>query len=142
MANKKYKVSLSDSERQQVQKLLKSGTHPARVLTRARALLWAETQTDVEIAEGLDIAKKTVENLRQRYVESGLEAALYERARSGRPPKLTPKDRASITALACSDPPEGYARWSLSLLAERAVALELVEEISRDSVNRILKKTP
>jgi transposase len=98
-------------------------------------------QTDQEIAEKLDSSQATVERTRQRYTEGGLAAALHEQPRSGRPPGISGETRAKITALACTTPPPGYARWSLRLLADKAVALELIDTISHDAVGTILKKT-
>jgi transposase len=74
-------------------------------------------------------------------VEQGLEAALSEKVRGGAPRKFSERDRAKITALACTKPPQGHARWTLRLLAEKMVELELVESISRDTIDKVLKKT-
>lgn len=141
MANKKYVVKLSEKERQKLEELVKKGTHQARVLRRAHILLWAETKTDEEIAGLLKVTRRTVETIRQKWVEGGVEYAIQEGTRPGRPTKISTLEKAKITALACSDPPEGRSRWSLSLLADQAVTLELVPEVSRVTVQRILKKT-
>ena len=80
-------------------------------------------------------------NIRRRYHKGGLERAIEEAARSGQPPKFNGKSMARITAIACSKPPEGHARWSLRLLADRVIELDIVEEISHQSIHNILKKT-
>ena len=83
----------------------------------------------------------TVERIRRRYVEEGLESALNEKPRSGRSPVISGEERAKITALACTEAPEGFGQWSLRLLADKAVELNFVESISHESVGVILKKT-
>lgn len=141
MSNKKYKVQLSENERTQLEELLQKGTQKARTLNRARVLLWSASKTDEEIASLLLVSKATVQNIRQRYCQRGIEQALYDRPRPGKPPKIKGLEKAEVTALACSNPPEGKSRWSLRLLANRAVELELIPEISPQSVQRLLKKT-
>ena len=84
---------------------------------------------------------RTVQRIRSRYKTEQASDAIAEKPRPGRPPKLSPEERAKSTALACSTPPEGYARWSLRLLADRAVELELVSAVSHETVGVILKKT-
>jgi transposase len=98
-------------------------------------------KTDKEIAEKLDISPITVERTRREYVEAGLQEALNEKPRSGRPPVISGETRAQITALACSTPPAGFGQWSLRLLADKAVELHFIETISHKSVGTILKKT-
>lgn len=142
----KYPVRLSSEERTELNRLTVQGEIKVRQLNRVKILLLADEnhvngqQTDQVIAEKLDISMATVERIRQRYVTSGLARALQEQARSGRPPAISGETRAQITALACTTPPPGYARWSLRLLADKAVALELVDTISHDAVGTILKK--
>ncbi|MDQ3247996.1 MAG: helix-turn-helix domain-containing protein [Chloroflexota bacterium] len=144
----KYKVQLSEQERAELNRLTVQGSVNVRKLNRVKILLLADeqqalgSQTDQAIAQKLDIGVATVERIRRRYCEAGLGAALHEQPRAGRPPGISGEERAKITALACSTPPEGYARWSLRLLADKAVALELVETISHNAVGQILKKTP
>ena len=98
------------------------------------------SKTDAEIAEQVAISRATVQRVRRRFVEEGLEAALTEKLRSGAPPKLSGRQRAEITALACSEPPEGRPRWSLRLLADKLVELGMVDRISHVSVQQVLKK--
>ena len=100
-----------------------------------------EGATDEEIAQSLHLGVLTVHRTRQRFVEEGLTAALSERPRLGKRPVLTDKQEAFIVALACSTPPEGRCRWTMRLLAERLVELKQLEEISHDTVRRVLKKT-
>ena len=140
MPKKKYLVTLSDNEREQLEPLLHSGTHAARKVTRARILLKvAEGWEDSAIAAALVVGRATVERLRQRFVEEGL-GALEEHPRPGTQPKLDAKAEARLIAEACSAAPEGRQRWTLHLLAARVVALGLAESYSYASVRRVLKK--
>jgi transposase len=143
---KKYRVKLSKEQRELLEELTSKGTMKVRAYKRAQILLLADEaqaanpKSDEQIAEQVQTSPATVQRVRQRFVESSLDGALTEKARSGAPPKITGRQRAQITSLACSDPPEGYARWSLRLLASKLVELELVDQISHDSVDRVLKK--
>ncbi len=103
-------------------------------------LLADERRTDEQIASATGASRSTVERHRTRFAREGLEAALTDRPRGGAPAKLDGKQQAMIVALACSDAPEGQARWTAKLLASRAVALEVVESVSETTVRRILKK--
>jgi transposase len=98
-------------------------------------------RTDEQIASATGASRSTVERHRTRFAREGLEAALADKPRSGAPAKLDGKQEAMIVALACSDAPEGRARWTAKLLANRAVELEVVESISESTVRRVLKKT-
>jgi transposase len=141
MSQKKYVVKLDACERQQLEELLRGGHHGARKLTRARLLLKADDGfVDEEIVEALNVGRATVERLRQRFVEGGL-ACLHDQPRPGAVPKLDEKGEARLIAEACCPAPEGRARWTLELLAERVVALQLTESYSYESVRRALKKT-
>lgn len=140
--HKKYIVTLSADERIQLLDMIKKGTLAARKLTRAHILLRAdEGETDEAIAASLHIHRTTVERTRQRFVEGNLEAALSERPRPGAKRKLSDKQEARLIAIACSTPPQGQKRWTLQLLADELVALEVVETISDETVRRTLKKT-
>jgi len=144
MSQKSHRVKLSKQERQCLQKIVASGTDQARKITRCRVLLLADEaqgKTDEEISDALGICLTTIFNIRRRYHHGGLEQAIHEAPRSGQPPKFNGKAMAKITAIACSKPPEGHARWSLRLLADRVVALDIVERISYQSIRNILKKT-
>ena len=140
----KNEVPLSDGERSRLNKLVKTGEAPARVIRRAQILLKSDTGwNDEKIREAQDVAVQTVENVRRQYVKEGLEAVLN--ARPGRhagavPRALDGKAEAQLSALACSAPPEGYARWTLRLLSERMVKLEYVEAVSYETVRLALKK--
>lgn len=134
-------VRLSEEDRTELNKYLRHGKSPARSLTRARILLLAdEGHSDEVIVEALKVSRPTVNRIRKRYCEGGLDFALYEKPRSGAPPKLDGRIEAELTLLACSEPPEGRSKWTLRLLADKLVELEAVDSISHMSVHRILKK--
>ena len=142
MSQKSHCVKLKKHARQYLQKIVESGEDKARKITRCRILLLADKgKTDQEISDALNVCLATIFNIRRRYCQGGLERAISEEARSGQPPKFKGKSMAKITALACSKPPEGRARWSLRLLADRVIELDIVETISHVSVRNILKKT-
>jgi len=145
---KKYIVTLTQEERGELVALVSRGKCSSRKLTHARILLKADAGEDgpvwgdAAIAEGLDVGKATVERVRREFVEEGLEAAL-ERKKPRREyrRKLDGDGEAHLIALACSQAPEGRSRWTLRLLADRIVELEYVEDISYETVRRVLKKT-
>ncbi len=138
---KKYVVDLNKDEKERLQRLTTKGKSGARKIRRARILLLAdEGYIDKEIARALGAAVTTVERVRKRFVEEGLEAALSEKPRPGAARKLDGHQEAYLVALACSDPPEGKKRWSMQMLADKLVRLEVVEEISDETVRRTLKK--
>src|SRR3712207_934105 len=111
------------------------------MVRRAQTLLLAsEERTDEAIASALHVGVNTVERTRQRFVEEGLEASLRERPRPGARPKLGPKEQAFVVALACTKPPEGRERWTLQMLADRVVELQIVPDISDEAIRRLLKK--
>lgn len=142
MARPTQHIQLSASELGSLTTILSSGETRAQTQTRARILdlLHRQTHPD-EVARLLRVGVATVFNVKSRYFEGGLERALYDLPRSGKPPRITPQNKAAITALACSDAPLGYARWTLRLLADKCVELQLVETISHNEVGAILKKT-
>lgn len=145
---KLYRVTLTAEERQELQALASKGKAAARKLTRARILLLADqaeggpAKQDPEIVDALGCGRATVERTRQQFVEEGVEATLhpkpttrtYER-------RLDGKAEAHLVAMACGAPPEGRARWTLRLLADRMVGLGAVESLSRETVRQTLKKT-
>ncbi len=138
---KKYVVDLNKNEKERLQRLTTKGKSGARKIRRAHILLLAdEGYIDKEIARALGAAVTTVERVRKRFVEEGLEAALSERPRPGAARKLDGHQEAYLVALACSDPPKGKKRWSMQLLADKLVELEVVDEISGETVRRTLKK--
>ncbi len=138
---KKQHIQLSESERIQLEKLLKQGSLPARKFKRVLALLELNRgRTFTTVAQTVGATKQSVSTWASKYREMGL-AGLEDKPIKGRPPTISGEERAKITALACSDAPDGYSQWSLRLLAEKAVELTYVEEISHTQVQRILKKT-
>ncbi len=144
----KYKVTLTDEERRELEGLISAGRAAARKLCRARILLKADAGPggpaweDGKISEALQVGRATVERVRKQLVEHGMDVALerkkpereYER-------RLDGQGEARLIALACSQAPEGRERWTLQLLADRMVALSYVPALSRDTVRRALKKT-
>jgi transposase len=139
---KQYLVQLSDQERAELHALLRRGQAPARKLTRARILLLADDgHIDRVIAETLHCGHSTVERIRRRYAQEELKAALEERFRPGGRPKLDAEQEVILVALACSAPPAGREHWTMQLLADQLVELEVVESISDETVRRCLKKT-
>lgn len=138
----KSRVQLKPKERKALKELVSKGSEKVRKITRCRILLLAdEGKTDTQIIEALDVARNTIRQVRSRYVHEGLKAAIEEQPRPGAPEKFSGRERAKITALACSTPPEGRSRWTLRLIADRVVELEMVDRISHMTVKRILKKT-
>jgi transposase len=146
---KKYKVTLTAEERDSLQELIAAGKAAAKKLTHARILLKADAApggpawTDARIAEALEVNVTTVERLRERFVEQGLDAALGRKKQDqpSRQRKLDGKAEARLIALACSKPPRGSARWTLRLLADQLVELEVVDTVCTETVRRVLKKT-
>ena len=145
---KKYIVTLTQEEREELKAVISRGKGAARKLMHARILLKADAEEggpgwdDDAIAEGLDVGRATVERVRKEFVEEGLEAALERRKpRREYRRKLDGDGEARLIALACSQAPEGRSRWTLRLLADRMVALEYVDDISYETVRRALKKT-
>jgi transposase len=149
MPQKKYLVTLTPEEREHLASLLSAGKRSALTLTRARILLKADQTTggpawdDARIADALDCGTRTIERVRQRFVERGLEAALGRKPqdRPSRPRKFDGAAEARLIALACSQPPAGRARWTLKLLADQLVELEVFDSVSDEAVRRVLKKT-
>jgi transposase len=142
MPKKEYIVKLTQEDREVLSALTKKGKVAARTLARAHVLrLSDEGKQDAEIVAALGIGLSTVERTRKKYVEGGLELALYERPRPGVKPKLGEKQEAYLIALACSAPPENQVKWTMQLLADRLVILGMVDEISDETVRRTLKKT-
>ena len=135
-------VSLTDQELRSLTTITRRGTAAARVQTRARILLLLHRgRTPDAVAAALSVGVATVFNVKRRYLSEGLAAALHDKPRSGKPASIDGAARARVTALACSAAPEGHARWTLRLLADKAVELGLVEAISHNTVKEVLKKT-
>jgi transposase len=138
----KYLVSLTEDERATVLTLTKKGTVAARTLTRAHILLHADGQaTDDDIAQALHIGTATVERIRKRFVEEGLEAALSERPRLGGRRTLEGKPEALLVARACSTPPDEWPRWTMQFLADKLVELKQVESIEENRAHLGMETT-
>jgi hypothetical protein len=145
---KKYKVTLTDAERQELHAMISKGKADARKLAHARVLLQADEseagprQTDEQIAEALDTTTRTVERVRQRFVTESLESALLPKpTKRIYTRKLDGGQEAKLIAVACSRPPAGKKRWTLRLLADHLVELEVVDSVSHETVRQTLKKT-
>jgi len=139
--NNKHHLNLADSEVSALTALVSGGQLSAKVFRRATALLDLSRGKPLrEVATTLNTTYQTVANWRDNYEARGLEC-LQDKARRGRPIRIDGGQRAKITALACSTPPEGHARWSLRLVADKAVELEYCETLSHNAVKEILKKT-
>ena len=135
-------IKLPKNELRSLTTIIKRGTTRARTQTRARILdLLHRGQHPQAISSALQVSLQTIFNVKRRYLSEGFDSAIFDKARSGRPVRIDGAQRAKITALACSTPPEGYARWSLRLLADKAVELQLCDSVSHNAVKEILKKT-
>src|SRR5262249_8540286 len=149
MPTKRYLVTLTADEREQLQSLVRAGKRSSRTITRARILLKADQADggpaweDARIAEALDCGLRTVERVRQRFVERGLGPALGRKPqdRPSRPRKPDGAAEAKLIAPACSAPPLGRREWTMKLLADRLVEPEIVDAASDETVRRALKKT-
>ncbi len=148
IAVKKYVVRLSGEERERLESLVRAGKSPAQLLTKARILLKADVSeagegwSDSAISVALDTSINNIGRLRRRLVEEGLEAALKRKhnPNSARKRIFDGAAEAKLIALACSPAPEGFARWSLRLLEEKVVELNIVEQVSDNTIGRTLKK--
>lgn len=149
IAVKRYVVKLSDDERERLNTLIHSGKHPARQLTKARILLKADASEagegwgDSQISAALDTSIDTVARTRQQLVEEGFEAVLVRKhsPASARPRIFDGAAEAKLIALACSQPPEGRKRWTLRMLEDEVVVLNIVGRASDNTIGRTLKKT-
>lgn len=149
IAVKRYVVKLIADERQRLQELIRKGASPAQRLLKARILLKAdasdagEAWSDSKIIEALDTSVSMVYRVRKQLVEEGLDAVLSRKQRAAPPvaPIFDGEKEARLIALACSTPPEGYARWTLRLLEEKVVELAIVDRASDNTIGRVLKKT-
>jgi transposase len=144
---KRYIVRLTEEEREQLTALITKGRASARKIGHAQQLLKVDADgpnwTDAEVAEAFGVRENTVADTRHRFVEGGLDRALVRKRQEPppRPRKLDGSAEAHLIAVACGDPPEGRARWTLRLLAGRLIELEIVDEISHETVRQTLKKT-
>ena len=146
MSEKKYRIKLTEKQRKELINLTRRGKSSARQLAMARVLLLSDenrkkgSMTDLQISEIFGVSLSTTHRIRQQFVNEGLTYSLTEKSRSGRPKLFLGSDAAKVTALACSTPPEGYGKWSLRLIADKAVELDIVDAISHQTVFNILKK--
>ena len=142
MPAKLYRVNLTQSERQQLLDIARRGKSSARKVKRSLILCKAdEGLTDQQVSQALLVGPSTVSRVRRRFVEEGLESALKERPRPGQRRKLDGRQEAHLVAVACSAAPQGRAHWTLRLLADKVVELELADSISPETVRQVLKKT-
>jgi transposase len=148
MSAKRYLISLSDEERQTLEQLTTKGKASARKINHARILLKANLNqedrgwSDQAISQALNISTRTIERVRQRFVEEGLDSALIPRPKTSlKLRKIDGEIEAHLVAIACSQAPTGYSRWTLRLLADQMVVMGYVENISHESVRQVLKKT-
>lgn len=142
MARKPHRIKLSADELRSLKTSLTKGPTSARIQTRARILdLLHRQRAPMDISAVLGVGVATVFNIKRRYLTEGLNAALHDKPRSGQPCRIDGKARAKITALACSAAPTGHTRWTLRLLADKAIELGFCDSISHSTVQEVLKKT-
>lgn len=148
MPQKKYLVALTPSERSELSNLTKKGKTAAYKINHARILLKSDINqegggwTDSQISEALNIGHATIERVRQRLVEEGIESALNRREQKKRRPKIIDGEKeAYLIALACSEAPEGKSHWTLQMLADKMVELNYVQQVSPETIRQTLKKT-
>jgi len=142
MPRKKYLINLSDDDRETLEQMTRKGSLKARQFKRAMILLKAnEGLSDPQIMAALNVSRPCVERIRKRFVADGIERALNEDPRPGQKRKLDGRAEATLIATACTEAPEGHERWTLRLLADKLVKLQVVDTISYETVRRTLKKT-
>ena len=142
MPRKKYLIKLSDDDCEMLEQMTRKGSLKARQFKRAMILLKAnEGLSDPEIMAALNVSRPCVERIRKRFVVDGIERALNEDPRPGQRRKLDGRAEATLIATACTEAPEGHAHWTLRLLADKLVKLQVVDTISYETVRRTLKKT-
>jgi len=144
MAAQKYFVVLEESEVTRLETMLRRGTQNARVLTRARVLLMTNEakgkgKIDKDICDALHITRDTTQSLRRRYVEEGIDRALFDAPRPGQPKRFTPQHEAMVVAIACTNPPDGYGSWTIDLIREETIK-RIGKSIGRNTVDKILLK--
>jgi transposase len=144
MTAQKHSVVLEQSEETECQKIVRAGTRNARTITRARILLMTNERnksgkTDKEICTVLGTSRNTVSEVRKRYIKGGLQRALFDAPRSGQPKRFTPGEEATVIAVACTDPPDGYGRWTLDLIREEVIR-RIKKKIGRVTIDKILLK--
>lgn len=141
MARIAKKITLTKSEKATLIAITKTGTHKSRKIIRARVLILLDAgKNKAQVQEQTGIDANHFYRIKKRYFEGGLNAALEELPRSGQPPKITSRLEAQITSIACSEAPEGNARWTLSLINEKLVELKYIDAVSNESIRLVLKK--
>lgn len=139
-AQTKYQVKLPEEEKVSLTHLITKGVAKARTITRARILLSSnEGKTDKDICQALGVDRTTVYHIRKRYVQEGLQSALHEKPRPGKERILSDADEATITAIACSDPKEGYARWTVDLITEEFNG-KTKKNVCRNTVWKVMQR--
>ena len=145
---KKYKVTLGKEEREQLNIIVSKGTHSAQLYRTAYILLncdegkWGDKLTNEQVSKVLQISMRMIDRIKQKFVEEGFEACLKRKVLSRTKEKKVDGDlEAHLIALSCSKPPKGFSRWSLRMLADKIVELKYAENISHETVRRVLKKT-
>jgi putative transposase len=134
-------VGLRAAERRRLEGMLRGGIEPVRVVKRAQVLrLLDQGMGPPQVANALGVSPQTVRNVGWRYVEEGLERALYEKARPGHQPALSPRQAQRIVAMVCSPPPPGQARWSVRLIAREAMQRQLVATVGRETIRVLLQQ--
>jgi transposase len=145
---KKYKVTLTKEEREQLNGIISKGTHSAQLYRTAYILLncdegkWGDKLTNEQVSKVLQISMRMIDRIKQKFVEEGFEACLERKPLSRTKAKKVDGDlEAHLIALSCGKPPKGFSRWSLRMLADKMVELKYTENISHETVRRVLKKT-
>jgi len=149
MGNIKRRIELTHEERKKLKSFVTKGKHPAMIIRRAQIILDLDCVgnlrmlTDAEIAERCGVSRQTVHVAKKNFLDTGIDGFLIRKKRETPPvpPKADGEFEAHLIALSCSDPPKGYERWSVRLLADKCVELGYVESISHMTVSRVLKKT-
>ena len=136
----KVKLSLSDTERQKIKSMLSKGAYPVRVIKRAMVLnLFDKGKASPEISKSVGVTPETARRIAQNYIADGLERALFDKHRPGQKRTFSDKERNEIVALVCSDPPEGFQRWTVRLLTEEVISRKIVKSIGRETIRVILQ---
>lgn len=140
--NKKHNINLGTEQKQELLDVVTKGKASARIIRRAHTILMAsDGHSDEMIAKTLHISIPTVERTRKQFCLDSLSVTLAERPRSGKPPKITSTAEAYLIATTCSNAPSGSARWTLKMLADQLVSLEIIDSVSTNTIGRTLKKT-
>jgi putative transposase len=142
--NRKYAaITLNEEECSELGSIINTGVHASRTIKRARVLVCLHEQalSHEAVADECGYTVQTIYKIEQNYRKGGLQAALYDKPRPGKTPKFSPEDAARITALACSQAPDGRARWTLRLLAARVVELNICDGVAPATIGAVLKKT-